>query len=569
MPMLLVLLAGMLLVASCAQPAATPTTAPAEEPTEAAAEPTDQPAAEPTDQPAAEPTDEPAAEPTDEATAESDEKSRLVLSMNYEPKFWNINYDYDGGALYLNQNVLSKLVAYDYVTWELHPDLAESWEVSPDGLEYTFNLREGVLWHDGEPFTSADVKWTIDSLIEEGDAATAYKYVASVEEVQTPDDFTVVFKLKEPDATFMDGQAAYYGFNILPKHLYEGTDVRNNPHNFEPVGTGPFKLVEHVPGSHALMEANEDYYGPVPYYDEMVCRFIQNRPTAMAALEAGELDYSTSSPPPGEVARLQALPHIEVDATPALIIMWFGFNFDREELADQRVRQAIVHAIDRDEIASKLYLGSVEPANTPYISLVEWAHNPDARMPEYDPEKAEQLLDEAGYERGSDGTRFSLTYTAFIASIWGGPEQAEMIKQYLGDVGIDVTVEVLEFALFNEKIRNKREFDLVSSGGIWGPDPNEYYNFVGSNGVRNVMGYSNERVDELFELGKRTVDQDERKEYYYEIQEIVAEEVPLCPIIEYAYNRPYRTGLRGFWWQSEAVGTVGQDMYNLVHPVEE
>jgi peptide/nickel transport system substrate-binding protein len=190
-------------------------------------------------------------------------------------------------------------------------------------------------------------------------------------------------------------------------------------------------------------------------------------------------------------------------------------------------------------------------------------------MPEYDPERAEQLLDEAGYERGPDGTRFAVTYDAWISSIWGGPEQAEMIKQYLGAVGIDVTVEVAEFALFNEKIREKRDFDLVSSGGVWGPHPNEYYNFVGSQGTRNVMGYKNERVDELFELAKRTSDPEESLQYYYEIQEIIAEDVPIGPIIEYQYSRPYRSGLTGFFWHSEAIGKAARNMYHLVRPVED
>jgi peptide/nickel transport system substrate-binding protein len=542
------LVLAMLLVAACVATPSAPTAAPTEAPTEAAAAPTEA--------------------PTEAVAAPTEAAETLVLSMQYEPNFWNVNYDFDGGAPYLNMNVFSKLLNYDYVTWEVHPDLAESWDISDDGLEYTFHLREGVTWHDGTPFTSADVKWTVEDIISEGDSAVSYKYLANVETVETPDEHTVVIKVKQPDATFLGGLAAYYGFNILPKHLYDGTDVRNNPYNLEPVGTGPFKFVEHVTGSHVAMEANPDYFGPGPYYDELVVRFVKNRPTAMAAVEAGEVDYSTASPPPGEVARLRALPDLEVDSTPSLIIMWFGFNFDREELSDPRVRTAIAHAINRDEITEKLYQELVEPADVPYVSIVDWAYNPDAQMPEYDPAKAEQLLDEAGYERGPDGVRFDLKYVAFIASIWGGPEQAQMVKQYLEEVGIDVTVEVVEFALFGEMIREKRDFDLVGSGGVWGPDPVEYYNFVGSKGTRNVMGYNNERVDELFELGKTEVLQEDRQKYYYEIQEHVANDVPMYTIIEWAYARPYRKGLSGFWWQDEAIHTIGQDMYNLVQPVE-
>src|SRR5690606_10376370 len=274
--------------------------------------------------------------------------------------------------------------------------------------------------------------------------------------------------------------------------------------------------------------------------------------------------YSAASPPFSEGPRLLERPGISVDASSFPIIQSFGFNFDREELANPLVRRAIIHAIDKEEIARRVFLDYVKPAYGSYISLFSDWYDPTAAQPEFDLEKANALLDEAGYPRKADGTRFSLRYVSFTASIFGGEEIAQMVRSMLGEVGIDVTVENLDFALFNEKIRNQRDFDLVHSGGIWGPPPSELANFVHSNGVRNVMGYSNERVDALLENAFRTTDIEESQRAFFEVQAQMATDLPLATVIEYYYLRPYRSEFHDFWWQQAAVGRAGIDMYNLV-----
>ena len=501
---------------------------------------------------------------TSPAAAQPKWGGTLVVGVYTDPKFLNSNYDFDGQAYYQNSNILSKVVSYDYRTGTLHPDLATKWDVSADGLTYTFALREGVKWHDGKPFTSADVKWTYDDLIKEGIKAQAYRIITSLKSVEAPDPKTVVFKLSETDALFLVGLAGYYGANVLPKHLYEGTDARKNPYNLRPVGTGPFKVVELVTGSHLTLEANPDYFGLGPYLDKLIFKVVPNLATMVSTLETGEVGYSAPSPPFGDVARLRSVAGLKVDEAPSQIVQWTAFNLSDPKYKDLRVRQAITHAIDKQAISTQVYAGLVTPSTATYISTVPKFYNANAKQPEYDPVKAEKLLDEAGYKRGADGIRFKTRYAAFISSLAGGPEMGQVIKQQLAKVGIDVNLEVQEFALFNEKIIKKRDFEMTASGGPHGPDPSEFANFVGTGGTRNVMGYSNARVDELFKLGRKTLVEEERKKIYIEIQEIIAKELPRMNLIEYTYMRPYRAEFSDFWWQDVATQKkIGQDMYNL------
>jgi len=488
----------------------------------------------------------------------------LVVGVYTDPKFLNSNYDFDGQAYYQNANILSKLVSYDYKTGTIHADLATKWEAAPDGLSYTFTLREGVKWHDGKPFTSADVKWTYDDLIKEDIKAQAFRIITSLKSVEAPDAKTVIFRLKETDALFLVGLAGYYGANVLPKHLYEGTEVRKNPYNLKPVGTGPFKVVELVTGSHLTLEANPDYYGLGPFLDRLIFKVVPNLATMISTLETGEVGYSAPSPPFGDVARLRTLPGMKVDQAESQIVQWTAFNLDLPKFKDIRVRQAITHAIDKQAISTQVYAGLVTPSTATYISTNPKFYNANAKQPEYDVAKAEKLLDEAGFPRGADGIRFKTRYAAFISSLAGGPEMGQVIKQQLSKVGIDVNLEVQEFALFNEKIINKRDFEMTASGGPHGPDPSEFANFVGTGGTRNVMKYSNPRVDELFKMGRKTLVEEERRKIYFEIQEIIAKDLPRMNLIEYTYMRPYRSEFHDFWWQDVATQKkVGQDMYNL------
>ena len=490
----------------------------------------------------------------------------LVVATALEPTYYQTNYQWDGGVVYISHNILSKLCYWDEDTKTMVPDLAESWEASDDLMTWTFHLREGVTWHDGEPFTAADVKWTFDSILEYGDQAYTYTYVKMVESVETPDDYTVVFHMAYPCGTFVESVGDYQGPDILPAHIYEGTDPYTNPANQNPVGTGPFKFVEYEPGNYCRLEANTDYYGDGPYLDEVIYSFTPDLTTATTALEAGEVGWMTATPSFAEADRLATVDGITVETQSTNIVQWTQFNLSEEAarpyISDVRVREAICWAIDNQNIADVLYMGYVEPSDNWYTSTVEWAVNRDVEYPGYDVDKANQILDDAGYERGADGYRFELTYRCFTTSIFGTTDIPTLVAQYLDAVGIKLNVERYEWAVRAEYLDENLEWDMCSAGGSRGPDPNSFANVWGYS-TSNKTRYYNDEVMSLFEQGTMYATQEERAPYYKEIQEIFAEDIPYYNYIEYSYVRPHGADYINFFWTADC-GNAADHMLNTV-----
>ena len=490
----------------------------------------------------------------------------LVVATALEPTYYQTNYQWDGGVVYISHNILSKLCYWDEDTKTMVPDLAESWEASDDLMTWTFHLREGVTWHDGEPFTAADVKWTFDSILEYGDQAYTYTYVKMVESVETPDDYTVVFHMAYPCGTFVESVGDYQGPDILPAHIYEGTDPYTNPANQNPIGTGPFKFVEYEPGNYCRLEANTDYYGDGPYLDEVIYSFTPDLTTATTALEAGEVGWMTATPSFAEADRLATVDGITVDTQGTNIVQWTQFNLSEEAarpyISDVRVREAICWAIDNQNIADVLYMGYVEPSDNWYTSTVEWAVNRDVEYPGYDVDKANQILDDAGYERGADGYRFELTYRCFTTSIFGTTDIPTLVAQYLDAVGIKLNVERYEWAVRAEYLDENLEWDMCSAGGSRGPDPNSFANVWGYS-TSNKTRYYNDEVMSLFEQGTMYATQEERAPYYKEIQEIFAEDIPYYNYIEYSYVRPHGADYINFFWTADC-GNAADHMLNTV-----
>jgi peptide/nickel transport system substrate-binding protein len=456
-------------------------------------------------------------------------------------------------------------VSYDFATSELVGDLATEWTASSDYKTYTFTLRTGVTWHDGKAFDSADVVWTLKDLIATGSSAYAYSYVANVDTVTAPDAKTVVVTLKKPDAVWVTSIANYYGPIILAEHIYQGTKAGENPANLKPIGTGPYTFVSHSAGDRIVMQSNPQYYGQVASIQNLVFRIIADRGTATAALEAGEIDYMAISPAFGDVKRLESTSGIKVTPTQSNIPMWTAINLENKILADVKVREAIGHAIDTAQMSTQVYQGRVKASTAQYLSY-NWAYEAKALQPAHDVALANQMLDQAGHPRGSDGTRFTLRYHAWNASIFGGFELAQVMKEQLKAVGITLNVILNDYALFNDIVVKQRNFDLTGIGGLWGPDPQAMTTYLVTGGAQNVMKYSNPQVDELFANARLTADRDKQKEVYSQIQFLFAKDIPKLNLVEYTYFRPTRSNLSGLWWE-DGSGTkhgVFQDMYNGV-----
>lgn len=486
---------------------------------------------------------------TSEASSTKPEEEKvLVISLEREVKNFANTIKYDGGSWFMGTLIFDRLVAMDYgPDFEIHPLLAESWEASPDGKSYTFHLAKDVEWHDGTPFTAADVKYTFEAIVEQKGAALGT--MESIESIETPDDHTIVIRTKDVDGSFLAQLAIYPRTEILPKHIYEGTTWADNPANLNPVGTGPYKLAEHVPGSHVTLERNDDYFRGKPYFDKIVYKIIPDMNVAIAQLKAGEIDAMNNPPPEHLQVALNEAPNVAVDMAPGPMIYFLGFNNSKAPFDDVRARQALAYAIDRTGVTDKVAKGVCEPAKGTYVAAIQWAFNPETELPAYDPAKAEQMLDEAGYPRGAGGVRFPLKLTVSRPL---EVSMAEIIKEQLRQIGVDVTVEQLEDATLRSVLQEQDKHDAYLYGNWWGPDPAEWETYLRSGAMwAKPLRYDNHEVDELFAKGRASLDRGERAKYYHQIQEIMLRDMPRIPIMDSCpYSFAHTTKYTG--WFSEA-----------------
>ena len=443
------------------------------------------------------------------------------------------------------QNIYSRLykLGNDFVP---KPDLAESYELSDDGLTYTFHLREGVKWTDGEPCTAEDVKYTYDTIIEEGYIfANVFENVASIE---IPDDLTVVFNMSNPDPSFM-GNVSWYGTFILPKHLYEGTDWLTNEYNENPVGTGPFKLDQWNKGTDIQIVPNEDYFGDQPLLDRVIYTVIPDDSTAYQAWLNGEID-ETWNYVEAEYPELEA----EGDKFQWVEQLWpspwyIVFNVTDGQCADPAVRKAMAMGLDREEVSVKATSG-IKPASEYFIPLLyEDAHNEEYKLPEYDPEGAIKVLEDAGYERDEDGYFLHLTFTSQA----GIPEVEQVVKADYEKIGIDVTIDSLDYTIWDEKV-SAFDYEFAWMGGFQGPDVVATGKRLITDGMINYSGYSNPAVDELYAQANAETDPAKQNELIKQVQVYLAEDIPNLNMVDYMDKMPYYSYIKGHPSFSEADG---------------
>jgi peptide/nickel transport system substrate-binding protein len=444
------------------------------------------------------------------------------------------------------------------------PDLAERWTISDGGRTYTFFLRPNVRWHDGRPFTSDDVKFTYEQVLLKYHARTRAGLEGVLDRIETPNPRTVVFRFKTPFGALLQ-RADVTEAPILPRHLYEGTDILQNPHNAAPVGTGPFRFREWQRGAQVVFVRNPAYFKPgLPVLDQVVFRVIPQPAVSAAALERGEVDYLWSVPS-ADVPRLRRNPQIALVPSLAgpggsFCIMTAIPNLQRPPLDNVRVRQAIYHAINREFMVTAILAGQGRVAVAPISRGIRWASHPSLPPYRYDPARANALLDEAGLPRGPSGVRFRLTFVVATTQ----QRYAEVIRDNLRDVGIQVDLVPMEFTAAVERVFIRRDFDLGVASYCNGPDPDIGVKrmYVSSNiqpiPFSNGAAYRNTRVDELFDRAAQSLDLKERGRLYREVQEILWREVPYFWLVETFGYRAFHRDLRDVQYWS---GQVAERAY--------
>ena len=428
--------------------------------------------------------------------------------------------------------IFNGLVRYDK-NLKLEGELAESWEVDPNGKKITFRLRKNVKWHDNVPFSSDDVMFTYRKMIDPRTPTAYGEAFKQVRRVTNPDPHTVIVEYDKPYAPAMES----WGLNILPKHLLEKyPDIKKSPLNTSrPIGTGPYRFVEWKPGEKIVFDANPDYFEGKPYITRVVTRIIPDQATMFLELKSGGIDQMTLTP-------LQYSKQTETEEFRknfrkyrylGFAYTYLGFRLDHPYFRDKRIRQAIAHAINKRELIDGVLFGLGQEVTGPY-KPGHWVHNPDVRRYPHDPAKAKALFAEAGWKPGADGTmeKDGRKFTFTVLTNAGNESRSKtgaIIQQQLAAVGVKMEIRTLEWAAFINEFVKKRKFDALILGWQTGPEPDQFDIWSSTKtgpDELNHVGFSNAEVDRLLEAGRRTFDMEKRKKAYFRIQEILAEEQP-------------------------------------------
>jgi peptide/nickel transport system substrate-binding protein len=436
----------------------------------------------------------------------------------------------DTASATINDQVFNGLVKYDKDI-RLVGDLAERWDVSPDGKTITFHLRHGVLWHDGAPFTAQDCLFTYQKLMDPKVATPYGSSYMDVQKAEAIDDYTFRVTYKEPFSPALES----WSMGIIPKHLLDGKDLNTDAFNRNPVGTGPYTFKEWTAGQKIVLVANDKYFEGRPNIDEYIYRIIPDSSTMFQELLSGGVDMMGLNPlqylRKSETRRIRE--NYRKFRYPANAFTYMGYNLRSQLFSDMRVRRALAFAIDRQSIIDGVLLGLGRPCTGPF-SYVSWAYNPKVKPYPYDPDRAQKMLAEAGWkDRNADGVlvKDGRPFRFTILTNQGNGERihaAEIIQQDLKKVGVDVNIRVMEWQAFLEQVDN-RTFDAIILGWSMSRDPDLYdiwHSSKTKKGEYNFIGYKNPEVDRLLVAGRRTFDIAKRKKIYYRIHEILAYEQP-------------------------------------------
>lgn len=437
------------------------------------------------------------------------------------------------------------LLQMNNYTLKMEPCLAESWEISPDQLSYTFHLRHGVKWHDGEPFTADDVKYTFDKLMDpKVDAAEVRSYFLNIKSCEILDPFTVRFTATEKYFKTLEVLGNF--LVILPKHVLSKGEPDFNKHPFgrSPIGTGPYKFVRWDTGQKIVVERNDDYWGgPIHYPKRIIYEVIQEPYVAAQLLKKGEIDAFdrvSAIQWEHEMKDSRSMQHLRRIVYPFPAYTYIGYNLRLPMFSDIRVRHAIDLLMPRDEIISQVYLNQYAEKCSGYDPPTAPSYNHDVQPTPYDPKLALQLLNEAGWKNDhGDGILYKngqpFTFTLLYPS--GNPERskmAELVQESLGKVGINLKLSRLEFAQLIARVDDWK-FDASLQG--WSldvnPDPTQIWESSQADIKKssNFIGYKNLEADKLMAAGRLEYDDAKRAAIYRQLQKIIHDDYPVSFLI--------------------------------------
>jgi len=474
-------------------------------------------------------------------------------------------------SLIWSAHVTEGLLEFDF---DMNPTplLATEWDVSPDGLTYTFKLRQGVKWHDGEDFTSADVKFSIE---------TAKKYhprnrttYAQIETIETPDDHTVILKLGKPTPYLLTAMSSMES-PVVPSHRYaDGAEPLKHPNNTAPIGTGPYVFKEWVRGSHVIWDKNPNYWNPdLPIVDRLVARFVLDPSARTIAFETGGVDLGYRTPVPyRDIQKLKDLPHLEFTKD--------GYAYDppniriieanlRDPLLSQlKVRQAIAHCLNRELINKVVFYGDGVPSASPIVPYHKDFHLKEPSPYEYNIEKAEALLEEAGFKRNGGGPRITLTmeYVGDNQRVLG-----EFLRAAMSRAGIAIELRGQDMGTLIARVYREQDYQLHLAGisNLFDPQVGVqrlYWtkNIIKGVGFSNGTAYSNPEVDAWLEAAAVSTDKAERIELWAKVQRQIMHDVPNFPLAQDAWQTisnkritDHTTNAEGFEGSLARVKVVG------------
>lgn len=478
----------------------------------------------------------------------------LVVGMPYDAEHFNEAYrNYTGGGgYYVANNIFNRLVVLDiFGDAGIEPDLAERWEVLDDGTTYRFHLRRDVRWHDGAPFTAADVRYTYATAIERGHQAAVW--LGDVRDLDDRDAHTVDIRLREPNAGFLAKLGIFVATHILPSHLYAGTDWATNPVNSEPVGTGPYRFVEWRRGELVRVAANATYHRGRPAVDEVEFRVVPGVDDALDGVIGGDIDYAMQYAPCERLAELTAAPGVAVAESSGNALGHLSFNLDRAPWRDRRVREAVACAIDSRPVAAGCPNATAE--RHAYLPRIGWAYSADAEFPAYDPARAAALLDAAGFQPDPAGVRIRGRLFARDLFRFYADACTELARQ-LARVGIALEVERLGTLDWKARVQEGRDFDLVFDGGDIGPDPSFLEPILGGGGRLNLTGYAEPAFDGALRRGRATVERGERAAAYRDAQALLVRDMPRVHLVLHGSHLAYRTEWTGWSWTDGVRGSL-------------